>query len=105
MRGAPNFAAACVFAALHSGRDKIGTPTPRFAAAARSLTPTPTDRQAAPVLGEQTEVHMHTHTARTQAWLAELASIQAEIAAHGMLAPAPRLAAKRPRKLRPLWEE
>jgi len=48
---------------------------------------------------------MHTQTARIQAWLAELASIQAEIAAHGMPAPAPRPAAKRTRKLRPLWEE
>ncbi len=48
---------------------------------------------------------MHTQTARTQAWLAEIASIQAEIAAHGMPAPAPRAASKRARKLKPLWEE
>ena len=48
---------------------------------------------------------MHAHTARTQAWLVELASIQAEIAAHGMPAPAPRAAGKRTRKLKPLWEE
>ena len=48
---------------------------------------------------------MHVHTARTQAWLAELASIQAEIAAHGIPAPAPRPAGKRTRKLKPLWEE
>ena len=48
---------------------------------------------------------MHVQTARTQAWLAELASIQAEIAAHGMPAPALRPAGKRTRKLKPLWEE
>ena len=48
---------------------------------------------------------MHTQTARNQVWLAELASIQAEIEAHGMPAPAPRPARKRTRKLKPLWEE
>jgi hypothetical protein len=48
---------------------------------------------------------MHVQTARTQAWLAELASIQAEIAAHGMPEPAPPPAVKRMRKLKPLWEE
>jgi len=48
---------------------------------------------------------MHTHTARTQAWRSDLASIQAEIAAHGMPAPAHRVARKRARKLKPLWEE
>lgn len=48
---------------------------------------------------------MHTETARTQVWLAELASIQAEIAAHGMPAPALRPIRKRTRKLKPLWEE
>ena len=48
---------------------------------------------------------MLTQTARTQAWLADFASIQAEIAAHGMPAPAPRPARKRTRKLKPLWEE
>jgi hypothetical protein len=47
---------------------------------------------------------MHTQTARTQVWLMELASIQAEIGAHGMPKP-PRPAAKRTRKLKPLWEE
>ena len=47
---------------------------------------------------------MNIQTARTQAWLAELASIQAEIAIHGMPA-APRPAYKRTRKLKPLWEE
>jgi hypothetical protein len=47
---------------------------------------------------------MHTQTARTQAWLADFASIQAEIAAHGM-PEAPRPARKRTRKLKPLWEE
>jgi hypothetical protein len=48
---------------------------------------------------------MHTQTARAQAWLADFARIQAEIAAHGMPAPAPRAACKRTRKLKPLWEE
>ena len=44
------------------------------------------------------------HTARTQAWLADLAAIVAEIDANGLPAlqrPAP----KRARKLKPLWEE
>jgi len=45
------------------------------------------------------------HTIRTQAWLADLAAIQAEIEAQGMPAPAPRAARKRARKLKPLWEE
>jgi len=48
---------------------------------------------------------MHNQTARTQAWIAEFASIQAEIAAYGMPAPAPQAARKRARKLKPLWEE
>ena len=48
---------------------------------------------------------MYVQAARTQAWLVEFASIQAEIAAHGMPAPAPRPAGKRTRKLKPLWEE
>lgn len=48
---------------------------------------------------------MHVQTARTQAWLVEFASIQAEIAAHGMPAPAPRPARRLTRKLKPLWEE
>lgn len=48
---------------------------------------------------------MHIQTARSQAWIAEFASIQAEIAAHGMPAPAPRTIRKRVRKLKPLWEE
>ena len=47
---------------------------------------------------------MNIQTARTQAWLADLASIQAEIAIHGMPA-APRPARKRTRKLKPLWEK
>ncbi|MDJ0275991.1 hypothetical protein QLH51_04125 [Sphingomonas sp. 2R-10] len=47
---------------------------------------------------------MHTQTARTQSWLAELASIQAEIEALGM-PEAPRPARKRNRKFKPLWEE
>ena len=37
--------------------------------------------------------------------LAEFASIQAEIAAHGMPERAPLPAVKRTRKLKPLWEE
>ena len=48
---------------------------------------------------------MHLQTARTQAWLAELANIQAEIAAHGMPERAALPAVKRTRKLKPLWEE
>ena len=48
---------------------------------------------------------MHVQTARTQAWLAEFASIQAAIAAHGMPEPARPPAVKRTRKLKPLWEE
>lgn len=48
---------------------------------------------------------MYVQTARNQAWLVELASIQAEIAAHGMPAPVPRPAGKRTRKFKPLWEE
>ena len=48
---------------------------------------------------------MHVQTARTQAWLAEFASIQAEIAAHGMPEPASPPAVKRTPKLKPLWEE
>ena len=47
---------------------------------------------------------MNIQTTRTQAWLAELASIQAVIAIHGMPA-APRPAHKRTRKLKLLWEE
>ena len=48
---------------------------------------------------------MHVQTARTQAWLAEFASIQAEIAAHGMRERAPLPAVKRTRKPKPLGEE
>ncbi len=48
---------------------------------------------------------MHVQTTRTQAWLAEFASIQAEIAAHGMPKRAPLPAVKRTRKRKPLWEE
>ncbi len=47
---------------------------------------------------------MQIQTARTQAWLLDLAKIQAEIAAHGM-PEAPRPTRKRTRKLKPLWEE
>ncbi len=46
---------------------------------------------------------MSDHTTRTQAWLADLAAIIAEIEANGM--PAPRPTTKRARKLKPLWEE
>ena len=56
-------------------------------------------------LNEQTEVHMHVQSARTQARLAEIASIQAESAAHGMPERAPLPAVKRTRKFKPLWEE
>ncbi|WP_242187186.1 hypothetical protein [Sphingomonas sp. CARO-RG-8B-R24-01] len=42
-------------------------------------------------------------TTRTQAWLVDLAAINSEIAAHGL--PAPRRAAKRSRRRKPLWEE
>ena len=48
---------------------------------------------------------MYGQTARTQASLVEFASIQAEIAAHGMPVPAPRPAGKRTRERKPLWEE
>ena len=101
MRGAPNFAAACIPLRCTSATTKSAPPRPAGAAASRSLTPAPPDRQPEPVLNKQTEVHMLTQPARTQAWLAEFASIQAEIAAHGMPTPAPRPA----RKLKPLWEE
>ena len=104
MRGASNFDAAVRSAALHFVHDKIGTSTPRFAAASRSLTPTTPDRQTASVSSEQKEDQMNIQTARTQIWLAELASIQAEIAINGIPA-APRPARKRTRKLKPLWEE
>ena len=43
------------------------------------------------------------HTARTQAWLADLAAIIAEIGAKDL--PTPHPARKRARKLKPLWEE
>jgi hypothetical protein len=52
---------------------------------------------------EQTEDHMLTHTARTRAWLADLAAINADIETQGL--PAPRPVRKRARKLKPLWEE
>ena len=48
---------------------------------------------------------MHVQNARPQAWLAELANVRAEIAAHGMPERAPLPAVKRTRKLKPLWEE
>lgn len=47
---------------------------------------------------------MQTQTARTQAWPADLAKIQAEIDRYGM-PEAPRRARKRSRKLKPLWDE
>lgn len=50
------------------------------------------------------KVHMHTRPARAQAWLADLASIQAEIAARDADSCNPG-AGKRTRKLKPLWEE
>ncbi len=42
-------------------------------------------------------------TPRTQAWLADLAMIVAEMDAGAR--PTPRLPRKRTRKLKPLWEE
>jgi hypothetical protein len=42
---------------------------------------------------------------RTLAWVAELANIQAEIAAKGIPAPATRTVRTRRRELKPLWEE
>ena len=42
-------------------------------------------------------------TARTQAWLADLAAIIIEIDIEGL--PSPRAPRKRRRKLKPLWEE
>ncbi len=42
---------------------------------------------------------MHIQPATTQAWLVELANVQAEIAAYGMPSPAPRPAGKRTRKV------
>ena len=45
---------------------------------------------------------MITHTARTRAWLADLAAINADIETNGLPA---RPTAKRTRKLKPLWEE
>jgi len=46
---------------------------------------------------------MITHTARTRAWLADLAAINTEIEINGL--PGPQPAGKRARKLKPLWEE
>ena len=43
-------------------------------------------------------------TARTQAWLADLAAITAEIEANGVPLPQ-RSARKQTRKRKPLWEE
>ena len=43
------------------------------------------------------------HTARTQAWLADLAAVVAELDVRGYCVPRP--ARKRRGKLKPLWEE
>ena len=43
------------------------------------------------------------HTARAQAWLADLAAINAQIEACGL--PARRPSPRRTRKLKPVWEE
>ena len=83
---------------------KSAPPRPASRPLRGPVTPTPPDRQPASVSSEQKEDQMNIQTARTQTWLAELASIQAEIAIHGMPA-APRPAHKRTRKLKPLWEE
>ena len=105
MRGAPNFAAAYGSLALATAPAKSAPPRPAGAAAARSLTQAGPDRRSASVPNEQTEVHMYTQTARTQAWLLELASIQAEIAVQGMPIPVVQPARRRARKLKPFWEE
>ena len=42
-------------------------------------------------------------TTRTQAWLADLAAIIAEMDTNRL--PSPRIARKRARRLKPLWEE
>lgn len=47
---------------------------------------------------------LDTHS-RTQAWLADLAAINAEIEANGLPSPCPTARRKRNRKLKPLWEE
>ena len=83
--------------------EKIGSPTPRYAAAARSLTPNPSDRRALPV--SKTEDHMLDHHIRTHAWLADLKAINAEIEANGLPSPPGSTARRRRRKLKPLWEE
>lgn len=46
---------------------------------------------------------MHDHTARTRAWLADLAAINSEIETSGV--PSPRPFFRRVRKPRPFWEE
>ena len=46
---------------------------------------------------------MLNQSARTRAWLMDLAAINVEIEAAGL--PAPRRARKRARELKPLWEE
>ena len=69
MRGAPNFDAACVFAALHYDHDKIGTPTPRFAAASRSCDPDPAQSSARLCL-KQTEGGSDEHSNRTHPGMA-----------------------------------
>jgi len=102
MRGSPKFDAA--FASLRPRQNRH--PHAPLARPLRGpVTLDPTRSSVGIRLNEQTEVHMYVQTARTQAWLAEFASIQAEIAAHGMPKRAPLPVVKRTRKLKPLWEE
>ncbi len=102
MRGSPDFVAA--FASLRP-RQNRHPPRPACAAAARSCDPVPARSSACLCFNFKTEVHMRTQTARFQAWLADLGSIQAEIAASGMLALASRPTRKRTRALKPLWSD
>jgi hypothetical protein len=80
----------------------FGSPTPRFAAAARTLTPTPPLAQLDPSSIEQTEVHMTDHDQRIRTWLADLPAIITQFDATP--APATIAIAKR-RRLKPVWQE
>ena len=80
--------------------EKIGSPTRRDAAAARSLTPTSTDRRANAI--SKTEDLMLDHHIRTRTWLVDLAAINAEMQSKALFSPP--IAEKRRRILKPLWE-